>query len=191
MGNEPRTGGNRRGSEYRQWQLAHPALSRQLSWLLGLVLLTGCWLIPLAVAPSEAVALEAQTCAPITESTVEGLFERWNQALGSGSPETVAKLYAPGALLLPTLSATDRSDPEAIADYFTSFLKRQPIGEVTSRRILLGCNDASDAGDYTFQLHQPEEQLNARFTFVYGFDGQEWRILHHHSSLVPQAPQPA
>ena len=103
----------------------------------------------------------------------------------------MAKLYAPGALLLPTLSATDRSDPEAIADYFTSFLKRQPIGEVTSRHIVMGCNYASDAGDYTFQLHQPEEQLDARFTFVYGFDGQGWRIVHHHSSLVPQTPQPA
>lgn len=191
MGNEPRTGGDRRGSEHRQWRLAHPALSRQLSWLLGLVLLAGGWLLPLAVAPGKALALDAQTCAPINESTVEGLFERWNQAVGSGSPETVAKLYAPGALLLPTLSATDRFDPEAIADYFTSFLKRQPIGEVTSRHIVMGCNYATDAGDYRFQLHQPEEQLNARFTFVYGFDGQGWRIVHHHSSLVPQTPQPA
>ena len=190
MGNGPRTGGDRRGSEYRQWRLAHPALSRQLSWLLGLVLLAGGWLLPLAVAPGEALALDAQTCEAITESTVEGLFERWNQAISSGSPETVAKLYAPGALLLPTLSATDRFDPEAIADYFTSFLKRQPIGEVTSRHIVMGCNYATDAGDYRFQLHQPEEQLNARFTFVYGFDGQGWRIVHHHSSLVPQIGQP-
>jgi uncharacterized protein (TIGR02246 family) len=121
---------------------------------------------------------------------VKALFERWNQALASGNPETVARLYGPGALLLPTLSPTNRSDPEAIADYFTAFLKRQPTGEVTSRQILLGCNQATDAGNYRFQLHQPDEQLNARFTFVYGFDGQQWRIVHHHSSLVPQTPQP-
>jgi len=121
---------------------------------------------------------------------VKALFERWNQALASGNPETVARLYEPGALLLPTLSPTNRSDSEAITDYFSTFLKRQPTGEVTSRQILLGCNQATDAGNYRFQLHQPEERLNARFTFVYGFDGQQWRIVHHHSSLVPQTPQP-
>jgi len=121
---------------------------------------------------------------------VKALFKRWNQALASGNPETVAGLYGPGALLLPTLSPTNRSDPEAIADYFTAFLKRHPTGEVTSRQILLGCNQATDAGNYRFQLHQPDEQLNARFTFVYGFDGQQWRIVHHHSSLVPETPQP-
>ena len=190
MGNKPRTGGYRRGSEHGQWQLAHPALSRQLSWLLGLVLAATCWLLPLAAAPGEAYALETQACAPITESAVQGLFERWNQALGSGNPETVARLYEPGALLLPTLSPTNRSNPEGIADYFTAFLKRQPTGEVTSRHILLGCNQATDAGNYRFQLHQPDEQLNARFTFVYDFDGERWRIVHHHSSLVPQIGQP-
>ena len=190
IGIQARAGGHWRRSEHRQWQLAHRALSRQLSWLLGLVLLASCWLLPLAAAPGEAQALEAPTCAPITESQVQGLFERWNRALSSGNPETVARLYEPGALLLPTLSATDRSGTEAIADYFTAFLKRQPTGEVTSRQIRLGCNQASDAGDYRFDLHQPEEQLDARYTFVYGFDGQQWRIVHHHSSLVPQIGQP-
>ena len=153
-------------------------------------MLAGCWLLPLAAAPTQAYALESQTCAPITESGVQGLFERWNQALSSGSPETVAELYEPGALLLPTLSADNRSDGAGITDYFTGFLKRQPTGEVTSRQILLGCNQAIDAGGYRFQLHHPEDQVEARFTFVYGFDGQQWRIVHHHSSLVPQIGQP-
>jgi uncharacterized protein (TIGR02246 family) len=126
----------------------------------------------------------------MTELGVQGLFERWNRALSSGSAETVAGLYAPGALLLPTLSATNRSDPETIAEYFTTFLKRQPTGKVTSRQIRLGCNQATDAGNYRFELHQPDGHLDARFTFVYGFDGQEWRIVHHHSSLVPLKPIP-
>lgn len=157
---------------------------------MGLVLIAGCWLLPLAAEPGEAYAIETQTCAPITESAVQDLFERWNQALGSERPETVASLYEPGALLLPTLSPTNRSNPEAIADYFTAFLKRQPTGKVSSRHIVLGCNQATDAGNYRFQLHQPDEQLDARYTFVYAFDGQQWQIVHHHSSLVPQIGQP-
>jgi uncharacterized protein (TIGR02246 family) len=100
--------------------------------------------------------------------------------------ETVAGLYAPGALLLPTLSPTNRSDSAGIADYFNAFLKRHPTGTVTSRTILMGCNQAIDAGNYRFQLHEPEEQVDARFTFVYDFDGEQWRIAHHHSSLQPR-----
>jgi len=157
--------------------------------LVGLVLLASFWLIPLAAAPSEAYALESQACATLTEADVEGLFQRWNQALSSGNAETVASLYEPEALLLPTLSAANRSSPEAITDYFNAFLKRHPTGEVTSRQIVLGCNQTTDAGSYRFQLHQPEEQVNARFTFVYRFDGQQWRIAHHHSSMEPQQAQ--
>jgi len=153
-------------------------------------LLAGCWLLPLAAAPGQAYAIESQTCAPISESAVEGMFERWNQALATGSPEKVSNLYGQGALLLPTLSADNRSDGAGITDYFTGFLKRQPTGEVTSRQILLGCNQAIDAGSYRFQLHHPEDQVEARYTFVYGFDGEQWRIAHHHSSLVPQIGQP-
>jgi len=126
-----------------------------------------------------------EVCAPIQQREVEALFERWNQALASGQPETVTALYGEGALLLPTLSADSRTTPEAINAYFRQFLARSPQGEVTSRQILLGCNQAIDAGTYRFSLHNPDAVVEARYTFVYGFDGAEWRILHHHSSLVP------
>lgn len=103
----------------------------------------------------------------------------------SGDGASVAQLYQPGALLLPTLSAENRSNPEGIGDYFGHFLERQPNAEVTSHSVFLGCNQAVDAGSYRFSLHDPEESVEARFTFVYGFDGENWRILHHHSSLAP------
>jgi hypothetical protein len=56
---------------------------------------------------------------------------------------------------------------------------------VTQRQIELGCNLAVDEGTYRFALHDPEAQVDARYTFVYGRREGEWRILHHHSSLVP------
>jgi len=185
-----RTGRDRSGSQHYQRKLAHPSLPRQLNWLFSVLLVTSCWLVALGGGTAEAVALDNQGCVTITEAGVDNLFQQWNQALQSGSPGKVSELYAPGALLLPTLSAKSRSDPEAITDYFRAFLKRQPTGEVTSRQILLGCNQAVDGGTYRFQLHQPDEQVNARFTFVYAFDGEQWRIAHHHSSLVPQSGQP-
>ena len=124
-------------------------------------------------------------CSPLDERQVEGWFESWNQALATGDPAQVALLYGDHALLLPTLSSELRETPEAITDYFNSFLARHPSGSVTHRQIRLGCNGAVDAGTYRFTLHDPEATVEARYTFVYGLEDGQWRILHHHSSLQP------
>ena len=134
--------------------------------------------------PSVQPAPQAP-CRPLDERQVEGWFESWNQALATGDPAQVAQLYGDHALLLPTLSSELRETPEAITDYFSSFLARHPSGSVTHRQIRLGCNGAVDAGTYRFTLHDPEATVEARYTFVYGLDDGQWRILHHHSSLLP------
>jgi uncharacterized protein (TIGR02246 family) len=139
-----------------------------------------------AARPAQALQLAPlQACSPLSEQQVEGWFERWNQALASGDPAQVAQLYDRHALLLPTLSAELRDTPEAITDYFATFLTRHPSGTVTHRQIEQGCNLVVDAGTYRFNLHEPEARVEARYTFVYGRREGEWRILHHHSSLVP------
>jgi uncharacterized protein (TIGR02246 family) len=134
--------------------------------------------------PSAQQAPQA-ACSPLDERQVEGWFESWNQALATGDPVQVAQLYGDHALLLPTLSSELRETPEAITDYFNSFLARHPSGSVTHRQIRLGCNGAVDAGTYRFTLHDPEATVEARYTFVYGLEDGQWRILHHHSSLLP------
>ena len=134
--------------------------------------------------PSAQQAPQA-ACSPLDERQVEGWFESWNQALATGDPVQVAQLYGDHALLLPTLSSELRETPEAITDYFNSFLARHPSGSVTHRQIRLGCNGAVDAGTYRFTLHDPEATVEARYTFVYGLEDGQWRILHHHSSLQP------
>jgi uncharacterized protein (TIGR02246 family) len=133
---------------------------------------------------SPAAALQT-SCAPLSEQEVSGWFEQWNQALASGDPSEVAKLYGDQALLLPTLSPELRDTPEGITDYFTSFLSRHPSGTITHRQIRLGCNEAVDAGTYRFALHDPEATVDARYTFVYELEQGQWRIQHHHSSLLP------
>jgi uncharacterized protein (TIGR02246 family) len=124
-------------------------------------------------------------CSPLDERQVKSWFESWNQALATGDPAQVALLYSDHALLLPTLSNELRETPEAITAYFSSFLARHPSGSVTHRQIRLGCNEAVDAGTYRFTLHNPEATVEARYTFVYGLEDGQWRILHHHSSLLP------
>ena len=40
----------------------------------------------------------------LTRSQVAAAFDQWNAALATLDPEKVADMYAPGAVLLPTLS---------------------------------------------------------------------------------------
>ena len=137
----------------------------------------------LSAAPA---VLALERCAPISTGEVEGLFERWNAALASGDPDQVSALYSPDALLLPTLSPRPRTDPAGIRDYFSGFLAGGPQGRIDSRTIQLGCNEALDAGTYSFRFRDGH-QVQARYTFVYGFGPDGWQIVHHHSSLEPSA----
>ena len=153
---------------------------------LALVLAVALLATPvLALEASSYPSTQQATCSPLDERQVEGLFESWNQALATDDPSQVAQLYGDHALLLPTLSSELRETPEAITDYFNSFLARHPSGSITHRQIRLGCNGAVDAGTYRFTLHDPEATVEARYTFVYGLEDGQWRILHHHSSLLP------
>lgn len=171
--------------------LPQPRPNALWAWLLAL-----CLAVPLAAGlaqpdPSWAgdPARDIASCAPVSRPEVEQLFERWNAALASGDPSQVAALYSDDALLLPTLSDQPRDTPAAIRDYFAGFLARSPRGRIDSRRITLGCNQALDAGTYSFLLQGPQgrkpEWVQARYSFVYTHTGDGWRILHHHSSLQP------
>lgn len=128
------------------------------------------------------------------DQEIAGLFERWNSALQSGKAQAVVSLYAPDAVLQPTVSNLVRSTPEQIQDYFEHFLVSKPVGLVNYRQIRhLGPDAAMDSGVYTFTLTAADgrqQQVQARYTFLYErLDGQ-WKILNHHSSAMPQV-QPA
>lgn len=125
-------------------------------------------------------------CALISQSEVQALFERWNQALQSQDPEQVARLYSREAVLLPTLSDQPRTDHDSIVDYFSHFLEKRPQGEVCQREILIGCNMLQDAGLYTF-CFADGTCARARYSFIYVLEDGEWKISHHHSSLMPEA----
>ena len=57
---------------------------------------------------------------------IESLFDVWNSALETGDPEQVVALYAPSAILLPTMSNRGRHTHEEIKDYFVHFLEKSP-----------------------------------------------------------------
>lgn len=158
-------------------------MSKKIMVLLGTLVLAGC-----AAHTQGERGLGApmtQSCAPIDESGVAALFERWNQSLQTGKPDVVAKNYAERSILLPTLSGVNRVSEAEKVDYFEHFLAAKPQGKVTDRQITLGCNMAVDSGMYTFHMGSSGKEVGARYTYTYQWNGQDWLIVSHHSSLLP------
>jgi uncharacterized protein (TIGR02246 family) len=126
-----------------------------------------------------------------TKAEIDALFDRWNAAVETGDPEKVADLYAPDAVLLPTLSPVVRTDRAGLVDYFEHFLAKNPSGERTQSVIeVLDKNTAIDTGLYTFTFTADDGTqtfADARYTFVYEKVHGEWLIINHHSSLLPAA----
>jgi uncharacterized protein (TIGR02246 family) len=146
----------------------------------------------LALVPSPLEKTPNDTCAAVDSTVVVALFQHWADLVNRGDPESVADFYAPDALLLPTLSGHTRHSHAAIADYFSGFAARHPQVELVEHTVYPACNQLVDAGLYRFRFVDDDDPgaarvLDARFTLVYGFSGDQWQLLHHHSSLLPDS----
>jgi len=133
---------------------------------------------------------------PITEKEVQNLFYLWNDALATKDSEAVAKRYSKNAVLLPTVSDVPRTNYALIKDYFDSFLKKEPQGEILESNVIIGANWAQDAGIYEFTMGADGSKVKGRYSFNYIFEDGAWKISHHHSSVMPEAflgaaPKPA
>jgi uncharacterized protein (TIGR02246 family) len=117
------------------------------------------------------------------------LFHKWNDALQSGQAENVAALYAPDAILVPTFVNEILDTPSAIITYFNTLMPRQPSSKIITQNIRHFGPIAINSGLYDFSLATDgtETELQARFTFVYRQDPDGWKIIEHHSSILPQA----
>ena len=121
----------------------------------------------------------------MNDQQVIALFERWNDTLQTGSPKTVSALYAENATLLPTISNQVRHNHSEIEDYFVDFLARGPRGIIDEANVRVFENIVINSGVYTFSF-KDGSQVQARYTFVYQRINQEWKIIEHHSSAMPE-----
>ena len=101
------------------------------------------------------------------------------------SPKKVVANYAVKSVLLPTVSNTPQLTPAQKEEYFVSSLKNKPVGKIDSRTIQIDCNTAIDTGLYTFTFGDGN-QVKARYTYTYKWDGHQWLITSHHSSAMPE-----
>jgi hypothetical protein len=90
--------------------------------------------------------------------------------------------------LLPTLSNRVRRDPEAIVSYFRKFVSRIPHATISEGQVRVMGSIAIHSGLYRFTFGAgPLREARARFTFVYRRELCGWRIIEHHSSLMPES----
>lgn len=132
--------------------------------------------------PKEADHLSEQLSEK--EREILSLFHDWDRELQTGDPLKVVKLYDKSAILLPTLSNRVRRNHDEIVDYFTQFLARKSHGTINESNIRIFDELAINSGVYTF-LFDGVDTVQARFTFVYRWNGSEWLIIEHHSSAMP------
>lgn len=136
----------------------------------------------------EEVLRTEQTCL---DAAREALF-RWAEVIASESVNDVLALYAPDAILVPTLSDEIREREEERRHYFETFLSNG----VQSCNILIQKKRVSQklgtvviGGLYTFQFSRDgvESTAPARFLFTFEEINGRWLITGHHSSLLSEA----
>ena len=129
--------------------------------------------------------MDTKSTYTMSKNEIRDLFETWNKALQTGNPKTVAELYEYNAILLPTVSNKVRHTHEEIEDYFVHFLAKEPVGKIDEENIRTFGDIAINSGVYTFTF-KDGQSVTARFTYVYRWNGQDWKIVEHNSSQMPE-----
>jgi uncharacterized protein (TIGR02246 family) len=142
------------------------------------------------------VAAPAAPAAPATMPTIELArqnFNKWNSALQTKNPKTVADIYHSQELsFLPTVSPQHIKDYGSTEEYFTAFVQKNPYGTITDDSIQVYGNGEAylHSGMYTFELGDAGARtpVKARFSYVWKNVNGQWKITHHHSSVRPAGP---
>ena len=120
---------------------------------------------------------------------IAALLDDWGAALASGDPARIADLYAPDAVLLPTASYP-RSGWNPARSAAISAISCSATQVRASWRCIRACFETVgiNSGIYTFTMHRDDGtpfDLVCRFTFVYLLFDEVWKIIEHHSSIMP------
>ena len=112
------------------------------------------------------------------------LLQKWTSAIKNGDPKQVTKLYHENGILLGTFSAKERVGHELILEYFEGLLKSPVEVQIVSEHPHVFESSAVNSGLYNFITDG--KTINARFSFAYSKNDAEWKIIAHHSSILPE-----
>ena len=121
----------------------------------------------------------------MSDSITSELLQKWVATIKSGDPKQVTSLYHGDGILLGTFSNKERVGHELILEYFENLLKSPVDVEIVSEHPHVLESDAVNSGLYNFVTNG--KTINARFSFVYHKDNADWKIVSHHSSVMPES----
>ena len=113
------------------------------------------------------------------------MIETWVEKIRTNDPKQVASLYHDDGLLLGTFSDIERKGHDLILAYFENLLKSNVDVEVVTQHKHETDSIIVNSGLYNFIVDG--KTVNARFSFVFIKTGDEWKILSHHSSVLPES----
>ena len=120
------------------------------------------------------------------------LLQKWTGAVKCGDANQVVSLYHNDGILLGTFSNKERIGRGLILEYFENLLKSPVEVEIVSNHHVYesivddeeGVSCAANSGFYNFVTEG--KTINARFSFVYQKGNDGWKIVSHHSSVMPE-----
>ena len=121
----------------------------------------------------------------MSDSITSELLQKWINAIKNSDPKEVTNLYHDDGILLGTFSNKERIGHELILEYFENLLKSPVEVEIVSEHASVSESVAVNSGLYNFVTDG--KTINARFSFVYQKNNDEWKITSHHSSVIPES----
>mgnify|MGYP001233980317 CR=1 FL=1 len=113
------------------------------------------------------------------------MLETWVDKIRTNDPKQVAALYYDDGLLLGTFSDIERKGSSLILEYFENLLKSDVDVEIVTQHKHETDSLITNSGLYNFIVDG--KTVNARFSFVFMKTGNDWKILSHHSSVLPES----
>ena len=112
------------------------------------------------------------------------ILEIWVKKIRENDAIQVSELYHKDGLLLGTFSNIERHGRELIFNYFENLLKSKVDVEIISQHKYKTDIITTSSGFYNFIVNG--KIIKARYSFVFLKVEDKWKILSHHSSVLPE-----
>ena len=111
------------------------------------------------------------------------LVQKWCQFLNTRNIPDLISLYGKNSVLMPTFSNKIITSKKEMIDYYNLLHGKQVRLLSSSERKYPRPLSNIINGEYDFVSRSSSHK--ARYTFVFGMENSDWKIVCHHSSLIP------
>tara|TARA_R110002096_G_scaffold220851_2_gene409402 strand:- start:4455 stop:4985 length:531 start_codon:yes stop_codon:yes gene_type:complete len=122
------------------------------------------------------------------KKSAEEFAKKWMDKVCKRNSDHIADMYHADGVLLGSSAESISTGRAEIEFYFRQFVEQMPCGTIDDVSVIMRGNTAIVNGNYTFTFVEKDGDMTdnpSRFTFILERDGEDWKILTHHSSPHP------